>query len=460
MDRPNVLLLYTDQQRWDALGCAGNPHVRTPNLDALAAEGACFDHAFCNAPTCMPSRASLLSGRYPPGTGVTVNGIEMPEDVPCLQHLLAPYGYHTANIGKLHFRCHSTRRHQDPHPAYGFDTLILSDEPGCYDDAYVAWVRARDPGIVEACRTDTPDAWQGAPRRGRGRGLLRPYAFEGPEALTHTAFVADETCAFLERRRADRFFCVAGFYAPHPPLNPPRRFVDMYDTASLPLPVRAEHENYRDVTDEQWRRIKAFYYAQVSHIDDQVGRILQTLDACGLSENTIVVFTSDHGEHLGDHGLVSKGSPLDSSSRVPLVVRYPRAVEAGTARSELVEAVDLAPTILDWCGVQAPGFVQGRSVAPLLAGGEYTPRQSAFMMMRIPFGSSYKAVRTREALYAAWREGEDLRELLYDLAADPHELYDVAGDTGREALLHAMRTELVRRWFDVEPQYPLRTGAY
>ena len=130
MKRPNVLILYTDQQRWDTLRCAGNPHIHTPNLDRLAQAGALFENAFCNNPVCMPSRQSMLSGMYPSTVGCTTNGIEMPEDVWTLPKLLKHYGYRTANLGKLHFKNHAHRDHREPHPSYGFDHLVLSDETG------------------------------------------------------------------------------------------------------------------------------------------------------------------------------------------------------------------------------------------------------------------------------------------------------------------------------------------
>ena len=139
MRRPNILLLYTDQQRWDTLGCV-NPLVETPNLDHLADRGVLFEQAYCNNPVCMPSRQSMLSGRYPSTVGTTTNGIEMPEDLPHLATMLGPRGYHTAQLGKLHFLNHSNRDHRDLHPRYGFDTIVISDEPGCYEDAYIKWV--------------------------------------------------------------------------------------------------------------------------------------------------------------------------------------------------------------------------------------------------------------------------------------------------------------------------------
>ncbi len=459
MQRPNVLILYTDQQRWDALAAAGNERIHTPNLDALAARGVVFDHAFCNCPVCMPSRMSMLSGRYPSAVGACCNGIEMPEDMPCLHNLLAPYGYHTGNIGKLHFKNHASayRDHRDPHPTYGFDTLIHSDEPGCYDDAYIKWVAQQAPDQVDNCRVDTPPAWTGTPIHLHPRRTHEPYVFDGPEHLTHSAFVAEETVSFLARHQHEPFFCIAGFYAPHAPLNPPQRFVDLYDVDAMPLPHRNEDENLDDTSDAQWRKTVAYYYALVSHVDDQVGRILQALDRLGLRDNTIVVFTSDHGEYLGDHGRIGKSGPEDCSARVPLIVSYPQAFEPCGIRHELMEAVDIAPTLLDWCGVQAPPFLQGRSFRSLLEGGGYTPRASAFVEFRVPFGYGYKAVRTHEHLYVHETSGNERLFLLDD---DRHALTDRSADPACRETLASMRLCLLERWFDVEKQIPQRTGQY
>jgi len=459
MKRPNVVLLYTDQQRWDTIRAGGNPHIHTPNLDQLAEEGVLFENAFCNCPVCMPSRQSMLSGQYPSSVGCCCNGVEMPEDIPTLHTVLKPYGYHTANVGKLHFKNHSNRDHREPHPSYGFDHLVLSDEPGCYDDAYIKWVEAHDPAEVENCRCSTPPAWEGEPVVKHPRNTHQPYVFEGPEHLSHTAFVADETIEYI-RQRKDRgpFFVIAGFYAPHTPLNPPRRFLDTYDPSTLPLPAMNEGEDNYGLSDDQWREVKAYYYALISHIDDQIGRILSALEETGLREDTIVVFTSDHGEHLGDHGTIQKGPPgLDSCAHVPLILSYPGNVPSKQKKAELIELVDIAPTLLDLCGVQAPPHFQGRSFRPLLQGGEYEERTSAFIEYRDPFTVSWKTVRTHEFKYCVSGSGE---ELLFDLRDDPDELTNVVGQSVSQPALHAMREELVRRWFDVERQYPMRTGRY
>ena len=477
MKRPNVLLLYTDQQRWDTLG-AVNPHAKTPNLDALAARGVLFEEAYCNDPVCMPSRQSMLSGRYPSVVGTTTNGTEMPPDLSTVYSVLQPHGYHAAQFGKLHFLNHSNRNHRDPHPRYGFDTIVISDEPGCYDDAYIAWVAERAPGEVENCRCSTPPAWTGPPVEKHPRGTQSPYAFAGPEELTHTAFVADLTSEFIRTHADETWFAIAGFYAPHAPVNPPQRFIDMFDPAEMPLPLmRDDQREKMGLSDDEWRNVRVCYHALVSHIDDQCGRILAALDEAGLTDDTIVIHTSDHGDHLGDHGIVAKGPPgFDSCAHVPLIVSWPAGIAGGERRTELVEAVDIAPTILDLCGVQIPRFCQGRSFRPLVEKeprSEYEPRASAFIEFKDPFRVSWKTVRTAKYKYCAgvgagasvWGGGGEevtgrMKELLFDLENDPGELNDLSADAASAGALGEMRAEMVRRWFDVENQFPLRTGAY
>jgi len=427
----------------------------------LATRGTLFENAFTNNPVCMPSRQSMLSGRYPSVVGTTCNGIEMPRDLETVHSLLKGQGYHTAALGKLHYLNHSNRDYARPHPSYTFDTLINSDEPGCYDDDYIAWVREKDPSQVENCRCSTPPAWKGTPVVKHGRNTHEPYLFEGPEELTHTAFVGDITCDTIRENKDRPFFAFAGFYAPHCPLNPPKRFVDMVDPAALALPVKNDDETrdyLKHLTDDDWRKVKQYYYASISHVDDQVGRILATLEECGLTDDTLVIFTSDHGEHLGDHGQIQKGTPgFDSCVHVPLIVSMPGKLSAGEKRDELVELVDLAPTIFDYLGVEKPDFFQGRSFRPLLDGGDYEERHSVFIEHKFPFGESWKVVRTRALKYCVSAEGE---ELLFDLWNDPNELANLAHTHGCQPALDDMRTELLKRWFDVESQYPLRTGDY
>lgn len=459
MKRPNILILFTDQQRWDTIGAAGYPWMHTPNLDRLARRGVLFTHTFCNAPMCMPSRQSFLSGQYPGALGCTCNGIEMPEDVPCLQHVLKPYGYVTGNLGKLHFLNHANRDHRAPHPPYGFDELVISDEPGCYDDAYPAWVAAQDPAAVDLCRCSTPPAWHGPKIEIEPRDTHQPYAFRGPEHLTHSAFVAAETIRFIESNRDRPFLAIAGFYAPHAPINPPQRWLDHYRDVEIPPPMMNESERkHLGLSDAQWIEVRRAYAALVSHVDEQVGRILDHLDQAGLADDTLIIFTSDHGEHLGDHGQVQKGPPgLESCARVPLIISMPRQLPSDERRDELIELVDVMPTILEVVGVPIPAAVQGRSFRPLLTGGEYQPRTSAWCEYRMPHGHATKAIRTRRHRYVMSKDGG---RWLFDLEIDPGELTNRADDPSYRDVCQALSVELLRRTFDADRQDLNRTGDY
>ncbi len=227
----------------------------------------------------------------------------------------------------------------------------------------------------------------------------------------------------------------------------------MYDPDQMTLPHRNQGENYKDTSEQQWRKVKTYYYALISHIDDQIGQIMSALDQFGLREKTLVIFTSDHGENLGDHGLVGKSQPYDSSARVPLIVSHPTGFGGGQHYSEIIEAVDIVPSILDWCGIQVPPYMQGRSFRSLIEGRPYSARESAFIELRNPFAHSYKAIRSHDYLYSQNNRGQ---EQLFDLTVDPHQLYNITDTTE----LDPQRGLMLRKWFEVEKQYPLRTANY
>ncbi len=466
MDRPNILLLYTDQQRWDALGANGHPDIQTPNLDRLCAEGLNCDHFFVQNPVCMPSRISLLSGLYPSTLGIVRNGITVSTDTIVLPHLLHNYGYHSANIGKLHFLPHANRDHRTPHPSYGFDHLEISDEPGCYEDAYRAWVQRRAPGEMDKISVGLPPAtevWQRTMQVDDGihhpemRFPKEAIPFGSRDDLTHTSFVADRTMVYVERHRQEPFFCIAGFYSPHSPWVAPQSFIDLYDPQALSLPTFPEDVNRKRsadaFSDQELRAARQGYYAMVSEIDHHVGRILDHLDALGLSENTIVIFTSDHGEWLGEHLRYGKGYPAhDCISRVPFIVRWPRGiVSPGRTEHDILEATDVVPTLLDCAGIPVPGYLQGRSFLSLLEGQSSTARSSA-----LTEGEGWKTVRTDTKRYVIEADG---RESLFDLEADPDAYHNVAGDPAYAESLTRLRHHLLTRLLEQERPRP-REWAY
>ena len=468
MERPNILILYTDQQRHDALGVNGNADIQTPVLDRFAGDGVNFDHCFVQNPVCMPSRASFLSGRYPSSLGITHMGVPLPEDLVTLPHLLKPYGYRTANIGKLHFLPHANRDHRVPHPMYGFDHLEISDEPGTYEDAYRAWVASIAPEQLGGLSAGLPpgtEVWNRTlgvedtvphPHKWARQDYRDAIAFPAADDVTHSAFVAEQTINFLQQQQGP-FLCISGFFSPHAPWIVPQRWLDLYDRKSLELPgFPAEVEARREAagfTDEMLQTARHGYYAMVSEVDWQVGRILQALEDRGLADNTIVILTSDHGEWLGEHLRWGKGYPgADAVSRVPLVVRWPGGkLQSGRRVSEIVEALDVLPTLLQMAGIQVPPHLQGSSLLPLLKGAQEGPRASAMME-----ANGWKTLRTADFRYLVHDDG---RESLWDLGADPREYHDVSGDHRFGEALSEHRHLLLRRLLSMERPLP-RTWIY
>ena len=466
MDRPNILLIYTDQQRWDALGINGNADIKTPNLDQLGREGLNFDRFFVQNPVCMPSRISMLSGLYPSTLGILRNGVPVSEDTITLPHLLRNYGYHCANIGKLHFLPHANRDHRDPHPAYGFDHLEISDEPGCYEDAYRAWVLRKAPEEMDAISVGLPPAtsiWQKTMQVDDGihhpeeRFPKEAIPFGSRSDLTHSAFVAEQTMAYVEQHRHEPFFCIAGFYSPHSPWVAPQEFIDLYNPQTLALPQFPEEVDARRsadrFSDRELRAARQGYYAMVSEVDQQVGLILDRLDKLELSENTIVVFTSDHGEWLGEHLRYGKGYPAhDCISRVPFILHWPRGtIDPGRTAHGMVEAVDVVPTLLECAGIPLPYHLQGRSFLSLIENRTEQGRAST-----LTEGQGWKTMRTDRFRYVVEADGG---ETLYDLWQDPGGYHDVTIDSAYAPTLAEARRELLRRLLERERPIP-RTWAY
>ena len=373
MRRPNILLIHTDHQRFDALAAAGNREIQTPHLDRLAADGARLTHYFVQSSVCMPSRMSYLTGMYPADLGVLGNGPALPDDAIPLPAMLRNYGYRSANIGKLHFLPHAARNHREIHPSFGFDDLEISDEPGCYEDAYRQWVRRLAPDQLDGISLGLPPAARQAhPLMGLHEDIRHPELrndcnvgpFQARENLTHTAFVGRQTCQWLRTfGPREPFLCVAGFYAPHSPWIVPQRYLDLYDPQALSAPPFPPELSSRTAPydDETIRRAKQGFYAAVTEVDYYVGQMLDTLEELDLARQTIVVFTSDHGEWLGEHLKYGKGYPAhDCISRVPMLIRWPEGLSGGQVIDDIVEGVDVAPTLLELCGIPRPPHLAGR----------------------------------------------------------------------------------------------------
>ena len=465
MKRPNILLIYTDQQRWDALGANGNAEIHTPNLDKLAKNGLNLDHYFVQNPLCMPSRVSLLSGRYPSALGITHMGVPVPESIVTLPQVVRNYGYVTGNMGKLHFLPHANRDHRDVHPSYGFHHLAISDEPGCYEDAYRAWVRAKAPDQLEHLSLGMPPAaetWQqvmGIPDSivHPEREPKRAVAFPDRSDVTHSAFVADQTQAFIEQHHKEPWLCIAGFYSPHTPWVAPQEFLDLYDPDTLSIPDYPGHLDERRsaayYSDQELRSVKHGYYAMISEVDHYVGELVTQLERLDILDNTMIVFTSDHGEYLGDHLRYQKGYPgEDCISRVPCILQWNEGIkDEGRTFKGIIEAVDVLPTLLECIGIPVPGAMQGESFRRLLANEPFEGKEIALMEFH-----GWKNIRTKDYRYLCESDG---KEALYDLRTDPMQYHNVVSDSEYQDVLQDMRKRMLVKMLNVEQPRP-RTWAY
>ena len=435
MPLPNILWICTDQQRFDTIASLGNPHIRTPHLDRLAAEGAAFTHAFAQNPVCTPSRACFLTGRYPRTTRARQNGQDIPPDEVLFPRMAAGLGYDCGLSGKLHLSAANGRTEARIDDGYRVFHWSHHPAPDWPDNAYAQWLEAKGT------------SWQQLYPGAQGRP-----AYAGVPAEHHqTTWCAEKAIEFIDEPRDGPWLFSLNCFDPHHPFDPPQEYFDRYDPAALPSPKyrpgelddkpayqQIDHGGayggvgiaYDKLTTRQHGEIKAAYYAMIELIDDQVGRLLDHLERTGQRRNTIVIFMSDHGEMLGDHGIYLKGPHMyDCAVRVPLIVSWPGHIQQGLRSDALVELTDIVPTLLDLLGQPIPPRVQGRSFAPILTGhadphhhrddvyAEYYNAMPFHEHLGIrPFVTM---LRTRtHKLVAAHDQGTGE---LYDLAADPGE---------------------------------------
>ena len=440
--RPNILLFMCDQLRKDALGCYGNSVVQTPHIDALAEGGVRFERMFAAYPVCAPNRASIITGRYPSVHRLRSNGQRLPQTEVTLMEVLREAGYATYGAGKMHFgpqwewpadgrpirdpdpsTAISPQPPEDAYPWYGFDRVALTEDHrmGPYGDylaahGYNVWDELHSASYPQSATVRSPF----------------------PEEHHQTTWITDRAIDMLEAHDSSRpFFLWVSYVHPHHPFNPPAPYDTMYDWEDMPLPVWDEGEVERwpeayrrkyyalgsgheavglcDFADLDWQRIKATYYGMISQIDANIGRLLDVLRAQGQLDNTIVLFTADHGENLGDHRLLFKGTTYDCVTNVPAIVHWPGNGQPGSTRDLLCSSIDLMPTLLDLAGVDAPhpSPVQGASLVPALEDAEHR----LYDALLIENQGLQRSVRTEDALLT-WH-GEGQRGELYDLAADP-----------------------------------------
>lgn len=471
-ERPNILWICTDQQRYDTIGALRNPHIHTPNIDRLVAEGLAFTRAYCQNPICTPSRASFLTGMYPSSVHACMNGNDHWADAaPLVTKLLADAGYDCGLAGKLHLSGAADRI--EPRPDDGYRVFHWSHHP--YDDwdeghEYADWLRAQ----------------------GHDPSVLFEHPAQIPPYLHQTTWCTDRALDFIVEERSQPWLMSVNYFDPHAAFDPPQPYLDRYDPAELPPPLftesdlaaqaklsevlfqteatppdalnmddyfqNVELDGDRSTQPSPAQAIKAAYYGMIELIDDNVGRLLDALERSGQRENTLVIFMSDHGEMLGDHGLVLKGCRFyEGLVRVPLIFSWPGRIPEGVVCDALVELIDIAPTLLDFCDQTHPARMQGKSLHPILVGEadpnrhrtsvrtEYYQTLANLERPRIEREGhgSYATMIRDERYKLVTYHGHSIGEL-FDLTEDPNEFRNLWDDPAHAEI----RFRLMKQSFD------------
>ncbi len=474
MTMPNILWYCSDQQRSDTIRSLGNTHIQTPNLDRLVELGVAFTNAYTQCPICTTSRATFLTGRYPASHHVHRNGNEFfPSSETLVTRLLADAGYDCGLAGKLHLSRsweRAERRPEDGYRVFHWSHHPHPDWPEKHD--YDGWLRSKgvDPQEIYGARDNVH------------------YGPGAPTEYHQTTWCTEMAIDFVTEKRDGPWLMSVNPFDPHPPFDPPQEYLDRYDPQQMPYPLfretdiehqkafaevdqqtieaasplepgaynAAAHDSrsFRDSASEppagyDARLIKACYYAMIELIDHQFGRIIDTLEATGQLENTLIIFSSDHGELLGDHGLLYKGCRFyEALVHVPLMIAWPGKFPGGVKSTALVELVDLAPTLLEAAGLPVPDSMQGKSLVPLLAGeagyGFHKPHvvceyNDALDRPDATHGTMYFDGRYKSIVYHGHSLGE-----LYDLQEDPGEFNDLWDD----ARCRDLKAGLLLKHFD------------
>ena len=456
--RPNILWICTDQQRYDTIGALGNPHVDTPNIDRLIAEGFALTHAYCQSPICTPSRASFLTGQYASAVHVTGNGNSLfPDAPPLVTKMLSDAGYDCGLIGKLHLSSAYRRiekRVDDGYRYWQYSHAPRDDWETGHD--YADWVRSKGEVLGELIKS--PD------------GV--------PAELHQTTWCAEKTIEFMREQRDGPWLACVNIYDPHPPFNPPKAYRDRFDPQAVNGPLFRESDlaqqakleaidfqskgrhpdaiepyspgkNPRAERGRDARTLIAAYYAMIALIDEQIGRVIAALEDTGQRDNTLVIFTSDHGEMLGDHGLLKKGCRFyEGLVRVPLIFSWPGHVQSGQRSDALVELRDIAPLLLELAGRAVPDRMQPRSLLPMLSGA--CPADEHREFVRCEY---YDALDQADGTYATMYRNRQYKLVVYH-GHGLGELYDLATDPGEfdnlwdDAEYVDVKLDLMQRSFD------------
>lgn len=481
---PNILWICTDQQRFDTIHALGNPIINTPNLDRLVSEGVSFTRAYAQSPVCSPSRASFLTGRYPRTTKCRQNGQEhFPVSEKLVTKTLADHGYDCGLIGKLHLSACDGRKEERIDDGYRVFHWSHDPFPCWIENEYIQWLKGKGYEFedVYPLSFNTP--------RDLGFGIKNAPVYAGvPSELHQTTWCAEKAIEFIKEPHNGPWLLSVNPFDPHNPFDPPEEYMRRYDPDKIPSPSYQEGElenkpiyqridhrgayggrgiSFANMTDYERRQVIAAYYAMVELIDSRVGWLLDALEETNQRRDTLVIFTSDHGEMLGDHGIFCKGPYFyEPAIRVPLILSWPGHFSEGLRSDALVELVDLAPTLLDVAGIETTEDMQGKSLVPICSGKAtpnyhrnhvYCEYYNALVSHTdpVPYATMLRDSRYKIVVF----HNEELGEL-YDLELDPNEFANLWND--KEYM--DIKNTLLKRCFDasvftMDPM-PRRVGAY
>ncbi len=452
---PNILWICSDQQRYDTIHALGNSLIRTPNIDRIIENGVTFTSAYCQSPVCSPSRASFLTGRYPSTTRCRQNGQTIPTDERLLPKILKENGYHCGLSGKLHLSSCSDGK-VETRIDDGYDVFHWSHhpQPDWPENAYQQWLNSKGVTWEELyCSSEAEHVQAGVPAE-----------------YHQTTWCAEMAIEFIHENQHRPWLFSVNMFDPHHPFDPPLEYLQRYKPEEMPVPkIRADEWDDKtryqqldhvwahnaeggmrvdEMTPEQSQQITAAYYAMVELIDDQVGRMLDALEATGQLENTIVVFMSDHGEMLGDHGLYLKGPHFyEEAVHVPLTMQWPGHFESGLRCDAFVELIDLVPTFCDAANIPIEPQIQGKSLYEICTGATdpslhrdevYCEYTNSWTHHR-SYGTMLRTKTHKIVVYHGIDEGE-----FYDLAHDPDEFENLWNDPSSQEI----KNEMLKRAFD------------
>lgn len=467
--RPNILWYCTDQQRFDTIGALGNPHIHTPRLNEFVQQSVSFTHAYCQSPICTPSRASFMTGMYPSAISVTGNGNPVfPQyyEDRLISHVLAQEGYDCGLIGKLHLA--SAFDGQEHRVSDGYRYFQYSHDhgkPNAFGHEYADWLREQGEDLGELLRQRVV-----VQKLKKNTGQFpepTPNCDNIPPHLHQTYWCTEKTIEFIQknRRKNQPWMLNINPFDPHPGFDAPWEYYRRYDPETLPGPYFQESDipfqakltdagidfqsQAKHPLEFDDKQIQASYYAMIELVDHEFGRILNYLDTEGLRENTIVIFTSDHGESLGDHGLLYKGCRFyEGLARVPLIISWPTHFLQNVQSHDLVELLDIVPTLYDVLDIDIPYYIQGRSLTPLLHGGIFAYEHREAVRCEF-FGALATPDQTHATMYRdrRWKlvvyHQKNICEL-YDLDSDPWEHNDLS----EHADFQDIKWELMQKSFD------------